>query len=84
MPNVKVCGLMTSAPITEDAESNRQYFRELRSLYDHIDALRIPNADMQVLSMGMTGDYIVAVDEGSTLVRVGTGIFGARDYNIDR
>lgn len=84
MPNVKVCGLMTSAPITEDAESNRQYFRELRSLYDHIDALRIPNADMQVLSMGMTGDYIVAVEEGSTLVRVGTGIFGARDYNIDR
>ncbi len=80
MPDVKVCGLMTSAPITEDAETNRQYFRELRQLYDHIGALHIPNVDMQVLSMGMTGDYVVAVEEGSTLVRVGTGIFGARDY----
>ena len=81
MPNVRVRGLMTSAPITEDAETNREYFKELRQLYDHIAALNIPNVDMQVLSMGMTGDYVVAVEEGSTMVRVGTGIFGARDYS---
>ena len=80
LPNVHVRGLMTSAPITEDAETNREYFRELRQLYDHIAAMKIPNVDMQVLSMGMTGDYVVAVEEGSTMVRVGTGIFGARDY----
>lgn len=81
MPNVHVCGLMTSAPITEDAESNRVYFRQLRKLFDDIKAMNIENVDMQVLSMGMTGDYTVAVEEGSTLVRVGTGIFGARDYS---
>lgn len=81
MPNVHVCGLMTSAPITEDAESNRVYFRQLRKLFDDIKAMNIENVDMQVLSMGMTGDYVVAVEEGSTLVRVGTGIFGARDYS---
>lgn len=81
MQNVHVCGLMTSAPMTEDAESNRVYFRQLRKLFDDIRAMNIENADMQVLSMGMTGDYIVAVEEGSTLVRVGTGIFGARDYS---
>ena len=80
LSNVHVRGLMTSAPITEDAETNREYFRELRTLFDHIGAMNIPNVDMQVLSMGMTGDYVVAVEEGSTLVRVGTGIFGARDY----
>ncbi len=80
-PNVHVCGLMTSAPITEDAESNRVYFRQLRKLFDDIKAMNIENVDMQVLSMGMTGDYTVAVEEGSTLVRVGTGIFGARDYS---
>ena len=81
MQNVHVCGLMTSAPMTEDAESNRVYFRQLRKLFDDIRAMNIENVDMQVLSMGMTGDYIVAVEEGSTLVRVGTGIFGARDYS---
>ena len=81
MPNVHVCGLMTSAPITEEAESNRVYFRQLRKLFDDIKAMNIENVDMQVLSMGMTGDYTVAVEEGSTLVRVGTGIFGARDYS---
>lgn len=80
MENVHVCGLMTSAPITDDPESNRVYFRQLRSLFDSIAAMNIPGTDMRVLSMGMTGDYIVAVEEGSTMVRVGTGIFGARNY----
>lgn len=80
MGNVHVCGLMTSAPITDDPESNRVYFRQLRELFDRISAMNIPGVDMRVLSMGMTGDYIVAVEEGSTMVRVGTGIFGARSY----
>ena len=81
--NVHICGLMTSAPVTEDPETNRIYFRQLRQLYERIGAINIPNVDMQVLSMGMTGDYAVAVEEGSTLVRVGTGIFGERDYGRD-
>ena len=81
--NVHICGLMTSAPVTEDPETNRIYFRQLRQLYECIGAINIPNVDMQVLSMGMTGDYTVAVEEGSTLVRVGTGIFGERDYGGD-
>ena len=80
--HVHVCGLMTSAPITEDPESNRVYFRQLRGLYDSIAAQNIENVDMRALSMGMTGDYVVAVEEGSTIVRVGTGIFGARDYSV--
>ncbi|MBQ8933688.1 MAG: YggS family pyridoxal phosphate-dependent enzyme [Lachnospiraceae bacterium] len=79
-PHVHVCGLMTSAPITEDPESNRPYFCELRRLFDTIAASAPEHVDMRVLSMGMTGDYQVAVEEGATLVRVGTGIFGARDY----
>ncbi|MDD5831876.1 MAG: YggS family pyridoxal phosphate-dependent enzyme [Clostridiales bacterium] len=79
--HVHVCGLMTSAPITEDPESNRVYFRQLKELFDHIGEQKIENTDMRILSMGMTGDYIVAVEEGSTMVRVGTGIFGARNYN---
>ena len=81
-PHVRIRGLMTSAPYTEDPESNRLYFRDLRKLFDGIGRLNIPNVSMDILSMGMTGDYEVAVEEGSTMVRVGTGIFGARDYHI--
>ena len=73
---------MTIAPYTENPESNRQYFRELKQLSVKIDNLHIDNVEMKELSMGMTGDYEVAVEEGATLVRVGTGIFGNRNYNI--
>ena len=73
---------MTIAPYTENPESNRQYFRELKQLSVKIDSLHIENVEMKELSMGMTGDYEVAVEEGATLVRVGTGIFGNRNYNI--
>lgn len=66
---------MTIAPYTENPESNRQYFRELKQLSVKIDNLHIENVEMKELSMGMTGDYEVAVEEGATLVRVGTGIF---------
>ena len=82
MPHIKVKGLMTIAPFVDDPEDNRVYFRKLRDLSLDIQSKSIDNIDMRVLSMGMTNDYEVAVEEGATLVRVGTGIFGARNYNI--
>ena len=82
LPGLSVKGLMTVAPFTEDPESNRKYFRKLRELSVDIKGRNIDNISMGVLSMGMTGDYEVAVSEGATYVRVGTGIFGARNYNI--
>ncbi len=79
-PNIRVEGLMTIAPFTENAEDNRIFFRKLRNLYVDIKAKNIDNVNMCNLSMGMTGDYEVAIEEGATMVRVGTGIFGARSY----
>ena len=79
--HVRIRGLMTIAPFTDDPESNRQYFRALRELKDEINAMKIPGVEMDTLSMGMTGDYQVAIEEGATFVRVGTGIFGERDYS---
>ena len=81
LSNIQVQGLMTIAPFTENAEDNRIYFRKLRNLYVDIKDKNIDNVNMCNLSMGMTGDYEVAVEEGATMVRVGTGIFGARNYN---
>lgn len=80
LQHVHICGLMTIAPYTEDPESNRIYFKKLRELAVDIRAKNIDNVNMRELSMGMTGDYEVAIEEGATMVRVGTGIFGARDY----
>ena len=82
LPHLNIRGLMTIAPYTEDPESNRIYFKGLRELRDEINALNIPNVCMDTLSMGMTGDYEVAIEEGATFVRVGTGIFGERNYSI--
>lgn len=82
MKNVKIKGLMTIAPFVEDPEENRVHFRNMRQLFIDIKEKNIDNVDMEILSMGMTGDYEVAVEEGATMVRVGTGIFGARNYNI--
>ncbi|MBP3196842.1 MAG: YggS family pyridoxal phosphate-dependent enzyme [Butyrivibrio sp.] len=79
--HINIRGLMTIAPYTENPESNRGYFRDLRLLKDKINALNIPGVNMDTLSMGMTGDYEVAIEEGATFVRVGTGIFGERDYS---
>jgi pyridoxal phosphate enzyme (YggS family) len=79
-PHLNIRGLMTIAPYTEDPESNRQYFKGLRELKDRINAMNIDGVSMDTLSMGMTGDYEVAIEEGATFVRVGTGIFGERDY----
>ena len=77
-PHVCVKGLMTIAPFVEDAEENRKYFKELYQLYVDIKTKNIDNGTVSVLSMGMTGDYEVAVEEGATMIRVGTGIFGSR------
>ena len=80
--HIQIKGLMTIAPYVENAEENREIFRELKKLSVDIAAKNINNVTMSVLSMGMTGDYMVAVQEGATMVRVGTGIFGARNYAI--
>ena len=76
--NLKIRGLMTVAPMVDDAEQNRAVFRRLRELSIDIKLKNADNVTMNVLSMGMTGDYRVAIEEGATMVRVGTGIFGMR------
>ena len=81
-PHLRVRGLMTIAPYTDDPETNRQYFRGLRDLMEEINKELPESARMDILSMGMTGDFEVAIEEGATMVRVGTGIFGERDYSI--
>ncbi len=78
LPGIRVKGLMTIAPFVEDSEDNRKYFKKLHELRVDIQRENIDNIDMTELSMGMTGDYEVAVEEGATMVRVGTGIFGSR------
>lgn len=80
LPHIQVDGLMTIAPFVSDPEENRPVFRELRKLSVDISAKKVDNVNMSVLSMGMTNDYQVAIEEGATMVRVGTGIFGARNY----
>lgn len=82
LPHIQIKGLMTIAPYTEDPENNRNFFRDLRKLSVDIAQENIDNVTMNVLSMGMTGDYEVAIEEGATHVRVGTGIFGERNYSI--
>ena len=81
-PNIHVNGLMTIAPFVENPEENRNYFRTLKQLSLDIISKNIDNVNMNVLSMGMTNDYKVAIEEGATMVRVGTAIFGARNYNV--
>jgi len=78
LDRLQVRGLMTVPPFTEDPEGARMYFRLLRDVRDRIAARRLPRIEMDVLSMGMSHDFEVAIEEGSTCVRVGTAIFGAR------
>lgn len=82
LPGIKVRGLMTVAPYVEDAEENRLIFCKIRQLFIDIKEKNIDNVSMDFMSMGMSGDYSVAVEEGATHVRVGTKIFGEREYNI--
>ena len=80
LPNVRIKGLMTIAQETQNPEETRPVFRTLRNLSIDIKALNIDNISMDFLSMGMSGDFVVAIDEGANLVRIGTSIFGKRDY----
>ena len=80
--HIQIEGLMTIAPFVENPEKNRVHFRNLHQLSLDIKSKNIDNVNMNVLSMGMTNDYEVAIEEGATIVRVGTGIFGARNYNL--
>jgi PLP dependent protein len=82
LPNLRVRGLMTMPPLGTDPEDSRRFFTRLRLLRDHL-ASRYPQADWRELSMGTSTDYVVAVEEGATLVRVGTAIVGARSYKSD-
>lgn len=81
-PHVKIKGLMTIAPYVENPEENRSVFARLRKLSVDITEKNIDNVNVEILSMGMTNDYQVAIEEGATLIRVGTGIFGERNYDI--
>ncbi len=78
--NISVKGLMTMAPWFDDPQQARPYFRKLRELRDRIEGAEIAGVEMKELSMGMSGDYETAVEEGATIVRIGTRIFGARKY----
>ncbi len=81
LDGIQIKGLMTIAPYVVDSEENRGFFRKIKELSIDIMNQNIDNVDMDVISMGMTGDYEVAIEEGATMVRVGTGIFGKRDYS---
>jgi len=78
LSHLRIEGLMTVPPFRENLEDVRPYFRELRELKDQLNALELPNIELKELSMGMTHDYTVAIEEGATIVRVGTALFGPR------
>ena len=82
LEHVKIKGLMQIAPFVDNPEDNRKYFKAMKQLSVDINNKNFDNVDMSILSMGMTNDYEVAVEEGATMVRVGTGIFGERNYSI--
>ena len=84
LPGIRIRGLMTVAPFVDDPDENRPVFCTLRQLLVDIGAKNIDNVTMDILSMGMSNDYTVAITEGATLVRVGTSIFGQRDYGVER
>ena len=83
LPNLRVHGLMSMPPLGTDPEDSRRFFQRLRLLRDHL-AVHFPDADWSELSMGTSADYTVAVEEGATLVRVGTAIVGARRYKSEK
>ena len=81
LPHLRISGLMTIAPNVSDPEENRPVFKKLRELLVDIRNENIDNVNMSALSMGMSGDFEVAIEEGATMVRVGSSIFGMRDYS---
>ncbi len=80
MPSVRVKGLMLIAPFADDPETVRPIFRRMKEIFDSTKNIKYDNVEMQYLSMGMSGDYVVAIEEGANMVRIGSGIFGARTY----
>jgi PLP dependent protein len=78
--NIRVCGLMGMATLTHDQDQIRKEFKNLKTLFDTLKSFALPNLNMEELSMGMSSDYKIAVEEGSTLIRIGTAIFGERHY----
>lgn len=78
LENVKIKGLMTMAPYFDNPEKDRPYFRLTKKLFNEIKSLNIPNVDMEILSMGMSDSYKIAIEEGTNMVRIGTKIFGPR------
>ena len=81
LPNICIQGLMAIPPICEKAEENRKYFSKMNKLFVDISAKKLDNSNMVYLSMGMTDDYVVAIQEGANIVRIGTGLYGKRNYN---
>ncbi len=82
LSNIKIKGLMAIPPICENPQQNRPYFAKMKKLFVDIDNKKIDNSSMDILSMGMSDDYEVAIEEGATMVRLGTALFGRRNYNI--
>jgi pyridoxal phosphate enzyme (YggS family) len=80
LPNIRVMGLMTMGPLSENPEDSRPYFVAMKKLFDRMKALNLPGVDMKYLSMGMTSSYQIAPGEGANIVRIGTKIFGERKY----
>jgi len=81
LKNIRIMGLMTMGPFAGDPEVSRPYFQKTKKLFEEIKALGLSGAEMKYLSMGMSNSYRVALDEGANLVRIGTKIFGKRDYD---
>ena len=80
LKHIKLEGLMTLGPVGGDVENVRPFFKKMRTYYEKLKALDLPNTNIQTLSMGMTNSYKVAIDEGSNMVRIGTALFGSRQY----
>lgn len=80
-PNIRIRGLMTIAPNADNPEEVREYFKEMKALYDKYSQIDHPHIDFKYLSMGMSGDFQVAIEEGANALRIGTSIFGVRNYN---
>jgi len=82
LPGICIQGLMAIPPICNNPEENRKYFSQMKKLFVDISAKKLDNSNMVYLSMGMTDDYIIAIQEGANIVRIGTGLYGKRNYNI--
>lgn len=78
--NIKILGLMTVAPFTENPEDIRWVFKKMKEIFDKISGMTLKNTEMKYLSMGMTNDFEIAIEEGANIIRIGTAIFGARKY----